>query len=203
VTAQDERVAAFETAGADYAELASRLRDPLRQILAGYAAPRRCDRVLDACCGTGASALPAARAVGPSGRVDAVDLAPSLLERGQAAATGLPQLRWLGPGLAGYRPVEGRPRPARDPHAYAELLCRIHPVGTVGDCAESMAATVETTGVRHLLRMAEGGGDPARTVENITRLGAEVLPVLRRRFGCPGQGQAATASGPSTNVGST
>jgi alkanesulfonate monooxygenase SsuD/methylene tetrahydromethanopterin reductase-like flavin-dependent oxidoreductase (luciferase family) len=111
--------------------------------------------------------------------------------------------RWLGPGLAGYRPVEGRPRPARDPHAYAELLCRIHPVGTVGDCAESMAATVETTGVRHLLRMAEGGGDPARTVENITRLGAEVLPVLRRRFGCPGQGQAATASGPSTNVGST
>jgi trans-aconitate methyltransferase len=103
VTAQDEQVAAFETAGADYAELASRLRDPLRQILAGYAAPRRCDRVLDACCGTGASALPAARAVGPSGRVDAVDLAPSLLERGQAAATGLPQLRFIHPDVSTWR----------------------------------------------------------------------------------------------------
>ena len=38
--------------------------------------------------------------------------------------------RWLRPGLAGYVPVDGRPRPARDPDAYAELLCRIHPVGT-------------------------------------------------------------------------
>jgi alkanesulfonate monooxygenase SsuD/methylene tetrahydromethanopterin reductase-like flavin-dependent oxidoreductase (luciferase family) len=113
--------------------------------------------------------------------------------------------RWLGPGLAGYRPVDGRPRPARDPDAYAELLCRIHPVGTPGDCAESMAVTIERTGIRHLLCLAEGAGDPARTAENITRLGAEVLPVLRRRFGRPGHDgtQAASAPGPSTNPGST
>lgn len=49
------------------------------------------DAVLDVCCGTGASALPAAEAVGPAGSVVAVDLAERLLERGRAkaAARGL------------------------------------------------------------------------------------------------------------------
>lgn len=43
--------------------------------------------VLDFCCGTGASALPAAAAVGPTGRVHAVDLADDLLEEGRRAAS--------------------------------------------------------------------------------------------------------------------
>ena len=43
-------------------------------------------RVLDVCCGSGASALPAARAVGADGRVLAVDLAADLLELGRAKA---------------------------------------------------------------------------------------------------------------------
>lgn len=43
--------------------------------------------VLDVCCGTGASALPAAQAVGPEGRVIAVDLAEELLQLGRAKAT--------------------------------------------------------------------------------------------------------------------
>jgi alkanesulfonate monooxygenase SsuD/methylene tetrahydromethanopterin reductase-like flavin-dependent oxidoreductase (luciferase family) len=89
--------------------------------------------------------------------------------------------RWLGPGLAGYVPVDGRPAPARDPQAYAEMLCGISPVGTAADCVEIMAATVERTGIRHLIVMAEGAGDPVRTRENIARLGAEVLPGLRER----------------------
>ena len=42
--------------------------------------------VLDVCCGTGASALPAAQAVGPEGHVIAVDLAGELLKLGQAKA---------------------------------------------------------------------------------------------------------------------
>ena len=42
--------------------------------------------VLDVGCGTGASALPAAEAVGPGGRVLGVDLAGKLLERAQAKA---------------------------------------------------------------------------------------------------------------------
>ena len=46
-------------------------------------------RVLDLCCGSGASALPAAQAVGPGGQVVAVDLAVELIRRGQAKAQRL------------------------------------------------------------------------------------------------------------------
>jgi len=45
-------------------------------------------RVLDLCCGAGASALPAARAVGPGGRVLGVDLAVPLLDLARARAAG-------------------------------------------------------------------------------------------------------------------
>lgn len=45
-------------------------------------------RVLDVCCGSGASALPAGRAVGPTGRVLGVDVANELLERARAKAAG-------------------------------------------------------------------------------------------------------------------
>jgi len=44
------------------------------------------DAVLDVCCGTGASALPAADLVGPAGRVLAVDFAERLLELARAKA---------------------------------------------------------------------------------------------------------------------
>ena len=77
--------------------------------------------------------------------------------------------------------MDGRPRPARDPDGYAELLCRIHPVGTAGDCAAIMTATMRRTGIRHLICMVEGAGDPAAVQENIARLGAEVLPLLPGR----------------------
>lgn len=90
--------------------------------------------------------------------------------------------RWLRPGLAGYVPVDGRSYTPRDADAYAELLCRIHPVGTAEDCVATMAATVERTGIRHLILMVEGAGTPDRTRENIARLGAEVLPRLRAAF---------------------
>jgi ubiquinone/menaquinone biosynthesis C-methylase UbiE len=46
-------------------------------------------RVLDLCCGTGASALPAAQAVGTRGRVVAVDLAAELVALGRAKAEKL------------------------------------------------------------------------------------------------------------------
>jgi len=44
------------------------------------------DRVLDLCCGAGASAIPAARAVGPDGHVRAVDISGPLLDLGRARA---------------------------------------------------------------------------------------------------------------------
>jgi len=53
-------------------------------------------RVLDACCGSGASALAAAAQVGPSGQVLAVDLSERLLARGRdrAARLGLRNLQF-------------------------------------------------------------------------------------------------------------
>jgi ubiquinone/menaquinone biosynthesis C-methylase UbiE len=47
---------------------------------------RRGARVLDVCCGAGASALPAAQEVGAEGTVIAVDLAEELLKLGRAKA---------------------------------------------------------------------------------------------------------------------
>ncbi len=54
-------------------------------------------RVLDVACGTGASALPAAEAVGPKGRVTGVDLAEQLLARGRGKAQqlGLTNIEFL------------------------------------------------------------------------------------------------------------
>src|SRR6267378_7167458 len=43
-------------------------------------------RVLDVCCGAGASALPAAEAVGPTGNVMGIDLAKQLLESARTKA---------------------------------------------------------------------------------------------------------------------
>src|SRR5580658_2167951 len=49
------------------------------------------EKVLDVCCGSGASALPAAARVGPAGRVVGVDLSDRLLDlcRAKAKARGL------------------------------------------------------------------------------------------------------------------
>lgn len=87
---------------------------------------------------------------------------------------------WLGPGLAGYRRADGAPHRTRDPHEYTEHLCGLHPVGSVERCRARMIATAARTGLRHAVLMVEGGGDPVRTRENIRRLGAEVLPAVRR-----------------------
>lgn len=45
------------------------------------------ETVLDVCCGAGSSALPAAAAVGPAGRVHAIDLSDELLECGRVIAS--------------------------------------------------------------------------------------------------------------------
>ena len=67
------------------------LWDPLGEALVEVAAPAPGERVLDACCGAGSSALPAARAVGSAGWVDGIDLADGLLDsaRARAAKAGL------------------------------------------------------------------------------------------------------------------
>nr|WP_062337511.1 LLM class flavin-dependent oxidoreductase [Herbidospora sakaeratensis] len=87
--------------------------------------------------------------------------------------------RWLRPGLAGYVPVDGRPRPARDVDAYVDLLCRIHPVGSPEHCVRVLRETIRTTGLDRVILLVEGAGDHRRTLENVARLGRDVLPPLR------------------------
>jgi trans-aconitate methyltransferase len=88
--------ALFSLTHQEFASWYSRLWGPLGALATGVSRPRPGERVLDACCGSGASALPAAEAVGPAGTVDAVDVAEALLDQGRAEAErkGLPQLRF-------------------------------------------------------------------------------------------------------------
>ncbi|MBF8185832.1 LLM class flavin-dependent oxidoreductase [Nonomuraea sp. K274] len=87
--------------------------------------------------------------------------------------------RWLGPGLAGYVPVDDRPRPARNIPAYVDLLTLMHPVGSAEHCAETLRRSAERTRIERFVLMVEGMGEQRRTLENIRRFGAEVLPLLR------------------------
>ncbi|GEC08464.1 alkanal monooxygenase [Streptomyces spinoverrucosus] len=85
---------------------------------------------------------------------------------------------WLKQGLDAHVTVDGRERRMRDPLAYTELLCGLHPVGTPRLCADRLAATSERTGVSRFALLVEGSGDLVATEENVRRLGAEVLPQL-------------------------
>jgi alkanesulfonate monooxygenase SsuD/methylene tetrahydromethanopterin reductase-like flavin-dependent oxidoreductase (luciferase family) len=85
---------------------------------------------------------------------------------------------WLAT-TAQYRRIDGATRVARDPHRYLRHLLDIHPVGPPETCVERLTHTMAVTGTRQLLLMTEGAGDPARTLTNIERLGAEILPRLR------------------------
>ncbi|WP_256104115.1 LLM class flavin-dependent oxidoreductase [Streptomyces sp. ODS05-4] len=85
---------------------------------------------------------------------------------------------WLRQGLDAHVTVDGRQRAMRDPVAYTELLCALHPVGTPRLAADRLAATAERTGITRFALLVEGSGDVAATEENVRRLGAEVLPLL-------------------------
>ncbi len=86
---------------------------------------------------------------------------------------------WLRQGLEAHVTVDGRERRMRDPVAYAELLCELHPVGSPRLCADRLAATAERTGISRFALLVEGSGDLVATEENVRRLGGEVLPLLR------------------------
>ncbi|MFC3996882.1 class I SAM-dependent methyltransferase [Nocardiopsis sediminis] len=85
----------FDAGAAEFAAWSQRLWDRMGELTTGVSAPRPGERVLDACCGAGASAIPAAMAVAPDGSVDAVDLSQALLEQGRERSAGLPGLRFI------------------------------------------------------------------------------------------------------------
>lgn len=105
-----------------------------------------------------------------------VQLADSRAEAVETLSKSMPG--WFRQGLAAHVTVDGRERAMRDPDAYTELLCSLHPVGTPRLCADRLAATTERTGIVNHALLVEGSGDLATTETNVRRLGAEVLPLL-------------------------
>ncbi len=69
---------------------------PVTEALLALAAPRSGERVLDVGCGCGATTLDLARAVGPTGRVAALDISGPMLAEGQtrAKAAGIDNIDW-------------------------------------------------------------------------------------------------------------
>ncbi|MGW7195777.1 LLM class flavin-dependent oxidoreductase [Streptomyces chryseus] len=85
---------------------------------------------------------------------------------------------WLKQGLDAHVTVDGRHRAMRDPFAYTEMLCSLHPVGPPRRAADRLAATAERTGITRFALLVEGSGDLAATEENVRLLGSDVLPLL-------------------------
>ncbi|OON72003.1 LLM class flavin-dependent oxidoreductase [Streptomyces tsukubensis] len=108
-----------------------------------------------------------------AGVVQVDDSGPRAAETLKKAMPG-----WFKQGLDAHVTVDGRKRTMRDPVAYTEMLCGIHPVGTPGQCADRLAATSERTGITRFALLVEGSGDLTATEENVRRLGSEVLPRL-------------------------
>jgi SAM-dependent methyltransferase len=69
---------------------------PVTDALLAFAAPRAGERVVDIGCGCGAPTLEFARAVGPTGRVVALDISRPMLVEGErrAQAAGLANIDW-------------------------------------------------------------------------------------------------------------
>ncbi len=127
--------------------------DRFGQQTVAYAGIQPGDRVLDVCCGTGASAIPAAIATGATGQVLAVDIAESLLALGRqkAAERDLTHLEFRAADFETLGLPDG----------YFDAIVCVFGIFFVADM---------TTAVRELWRMLRPGGTLA-----ITSWGAQVF----------------------------
>ncbi|HEY3504760.1 MAG TPA: hypothetical protein VGN37_18500 [Actinocatenispora sp.] len=82
---------------------------------------------------------------------------------------------------ASYVRIDGTAPPITDRAGYLDRLIATQPVGTAGDVAERLAESVAVTGIRRVLLMVEGAGDPAATYENIAALGDQCSRLAQRR----------------------
>lgn len=89
--------ALFDSTSDDFDALTPQVWGPAAAALVDALELRSAERVLDVCAGTGAGALPAATAVGPTGRVVAVDFAGRLLDvaAAKAQAAGLSNVEFV------------------------------------------------------------------------------------------------------------
>jgi SAM-dependent methyltransferase len=139
--------AVFDAAEPGFTAWSPLLWDPIGKATVSAAAPGPGDHVLDACCGAGASTLPAARAVGPTGRVDGVDLSEQLLAAGRerAALARLSNAEFHAADVNGWTPPGRRP--------YDLVLC-VFGVSFLPDLG---------AGGAHLLSLLRQGGRLAMT----------------------------------------
>src|SRR5262249_35130082 len=84
--AQAKAAATYNAAADSYDDLANSFWARFGKSTVERLGVRPGERVLDVCCGSGASALPAAERVGPGGSVTGVDLAENLLRLARAKA---------------------------------------------------------------------------------------------------------------------
>jgi alkanesulfonate monooxygenase SsuD/methylene tetrahydromethanopterin reductase-like flavin-dependent oxidoreductase (luciferase family) len=113
------------------------------------------------------------------GSSPAPHIAAAIAHVGPAAELRSAMPAWLGPGLAGYVTVDGRPRRHTDPVAYTEKLIGMHPVGSPEECVTRLREAAQRSGIDHFILMVDGCGVPKITRRTIRRLGEEVLPRLR------------------------
>ena len=71
-----------------------------------------------------------------------------------------PMVAWIDRGVGGYVSISPTRLPPRDPARGVERLLRIHPVGTPEQCIDRLRASADRTGIRRVLLMVEGTGDP-------------------------------------------
>lgn len=88
-------------------------------------------------------------------------------------------LPFLEEGVGAYTSIAPGARRRRDLATYLEHLLEISALGTPQQCAERLAGIAERCGTDHLILMVEGAGDHGRVLDNVARLGAETLPLLR------------------------
>src|SRR5262245_23924244 len=96
--ARKRATATYDAAADAYDDPANALWDGFGRRTIERIGRRPGERVLDVCCGSGASAIPAAQAVGTKGSVLGIDLSTKLLDlaRGKAKAAGLANVELRG-----------------------------------------------------------------------------------------------------------
>ncbi|MFI6511916.1 class I SAM-dependent methyltransferase [Streptosporangium sp. NPDC050855] len=182
--------AVFDATHSDFARLAPYLWDPIGEASVRAVGIGAGDRVLDVCCGTGASAIPAAVASGAGGRVEAIDLAESLLEHGRrrAAALGLETVRFVRADATRWAPEdEGR---------YDVVLC-VHGIFFLPDmdaCAARLAGFLRPGGRFAVTTWAKGA---------LERFGGALYTVVGRERGLPPDSPSGRAAAARIDTGDT
>lgn len=115
-TDSTETARTFDAASGNFDDLTPAVWGPAGQALVFQLGVSPGEAVLDACCGTGSSALPAAAAVGPDGLVHGVDIADEMLERGRLSAErrGLKNIEFVCADASRWEPPSDVPAPGYD-----------------------------------------------------------------------------------------